>query len=394
MTERVVTAAVQERARALWACIDVERLHETALGFLRVPSPTGEEEAFALHLADCLCGLPMAVEMTYPTPNSPNVIARHAFDRPGQTLQFDGHLDTIPMPHAPPQIAEGRLYGRGACDMKGPLACMVEAARILIQHAELCGALMLTAHSLHEAPLGLNQPLDDMIRRGQFGDAVIIGEAASDRLPVAALGMCIWDITVSRQGDVLHESKGTGIPNPLVYANRVLAALSEHAIALARRPGPLKHSLFVGQVHGGDFYNRIPTTCHLQGTRRFPPPLKAADMREEFARLLAFTEAWRAEGISVDVEITRIGDAYQLPEGTAIADCLKAAYAEVHGRTLEEETISLVANAPWFINDAHVPCVYHGLSASSAHADVEWADLGEMVELVKTLVLTAVLYLA
>ena len=49
--------------------------------------------------------------------------------RPGRTLQFDGHLDTVHLPFVPPEVKDGRLTGSGASDMKGGLAAAVEAVR-------------------------------------------------------------------------------------------------------------------------------------------------------------------------------------------------------------------------------------------------------------------------
>ncbi|MCC7353804.1 MAG: M20/M25/M40 family metallo-hydrolase [Anaerolineae bacterium] len=389
-----VSQPTRARARLLWNLIETDRLRDLTLGFLRIASPTGDEAAFANHLAECLRGIPMAVEMTHRYPQSPNVIARLRFARPGKTLQLDGHLDTIDMPHAPPRFKKGRIFGRGACDMKGALACMAEAARILIAAApELAGSLLVTAHSLHEMPVGHNEALDDMIERGYYGDAVIIGECGSTSLPIAGLGMAVFDITVERQGDVLHETKAKGVPNPILYANRIATALAEHAQSLAREGGPLPESLFIGQIHGGDFYNRIPTVCRIQGTRRYAAPKGVTDIRQEFDHLLAFTKDFAAAGIRTQTTVTRAGDGFRLSPEESIVRCLKEAYQEVHGTELRESYSTVVGNAPWFIRDAHVPCLYHGPDQSSAHGDIEYVDLDDMVRVCQVYILTALLYL-
>ena len=117
----------------LWDMINIERLKDLTLGFLSIPSPTGDELAFAEHLAECLKSISMEVELSCTFPRSPNVIGRCCFGKPGKVLEFDGHLDTVNFPHAKPEYRNGRIFGRGACDMKGALACMAEAACVLIQ---------------------------------------------------------------------------------------------------------------------------------------------------------------------------------------------------------------------------------------------------------------------
>ncbi len=389
-----VTPHEREEAERLCALVDAERLGRTALEYLAIPSPTCNELAFAEFLAEQLRRMSLEVEVTRLYPNSPNVIARQRYALPGRTLELDAHLDTINMPHAAPEIRAGRLHGRGACDMKGALACMVEAARVLSQtRLPLAGSLLITAHAMHEAPHGHSEPLDDMIARGQFGDACIIAEIGSTRLPMAGLGMSIFDITVERSGEPLHETKGRGVPNPIALASRILSALTARSDELARNPDEWRDSLFVGQVHAGDFYNRIPTRCHIQGTRRYGPPADVDDMRAEFAQLLAFTRAPELQGLNTRVELTRIADGFQVSPDEEIVGCLKEAYQQVHGEALGEERCTVVGNAAWFIRDAGVPCLYHGLDPSSAHADHESADLHAMVQLTQTYIRTALLYL-
>jgi len=389
-----ISEVTRARVHQLWDAIDVDRLRDVALGFLQISSPTGDEAAFADHFAQTLRQLPMAVEMTYRYPDSPNVIGRHTFGRPGRILQLDGHLDTIANPHSPPRFENGLLIGRGACDMKGALACMVEAARVLITSGiDLAGSLMITAHSLHEMPVGHNEALDDMIEQGQFGDAVVIGECGSTTIPLEGLGMSVFEIVVEREGEVLHETKGRGIPNPIHYASEILSALVKQARALAAERGSLPESLFVGQMHGGDFYNRIPVSCTIQGTRRYTAPKTVHDIRQEFDRLLAFVRAYEAEGIKTRITITRAGDSFRLSADERIVRCLKAAYQEVHGRELPESYTTVVGNAPWFIRDAHVPCVYHGPDQSSAHSDHEYVALDDLVQVVRTYILLVLAYL-
>src|SRR5947209_2717247 len=92
--------------------IDRARLIETATRLIAVPSPTGHAGAVSDRLAEMLGAEGFAVERPdggYPA--SPAVVVRHATGRPGPTLQFDGHLDTVHLPFVPPRVEDGMLRG-------------------------------------------------------------------------------------------------------------------------------------------------------------------------------------------------------------------------------------------------------------------------------------------
>ena len=118
------------QADRLASSIQRERLIETARRLIAVPSPTGQAGDAANALADLLTEDGFTVER--PTGGhdaAPAVVARLDTGRPGKTLQFDGHLDTVHLPFVPPGVEGDLLTGSGASDMKGGLAAAIEALR-------------------------------------------------------------------------------------------------------------------------------------------------------------------------------------------------------------------------------------------------------------------------
>src|SRR5438309_906074 len=101
----------------LGQAVDRRRLLDTATRLVAVPSWTGQAGAALDRLAELLAADGFRVERRAAGhPVAPAVIVRLDSGRPGPTLQFTGHLDTVHLPFVPPAVSDGRLTGSGACD--------------------------------------------------------------------------------------------------------------------------------------------------------------------------------------------------------------------------------------------------------------------------------------
>src|SRR6266849_5168618 len=107
--------------------VNRQRLVDTAVKLIAVPSRTGEAGAAADCLAQILVGDGFTVERPEGGhPAAPAVAVRFDSKRPGRTLQFDGHLDTVHLPFVPPCVEGDRITGSGSSDMKAGVAAAVE----------------------------------------------------------------------------------------------------------------------------------------------------------------------------------------------------------------------------------------------------------------------------
>ena len=138
------------------SAIRTDRLIDNAVRLVEVPSPTRSAANVADRLEQILGERGFAVERPEAGwAEAPAVVARYETGRPGKTLQFNGHLDTVHLPFVPPRVEDGLLYGSGASDMKGGIAAMIEAMHVLKETQALpAGGILLTAHDLHESPWG------------------------------------------------------------------------------------------------------------------------------------------------------------------------------------------------------------------------------------------------
>ncbi len=383
-----MSATVTPRAAAISARINPERLKQITLDLLRLPSPPGRERAVADYYADVLRQIPgLAVTMDREFPDSPSVVARLPGRDAAPVLQLDGHMDTIAPPGPPIRFENGFIYGRGALDMKASLVSLAEAIRVLVESGtRLNGSLLLTAHGLHES--GTNETLESLIRKGVHGDAAIVAELGMDALPIAGLGLAIFEARLTRGGDVVHEqSAKPGTPNPLLAGCQLVRRLQEKNKELASVQIPYLgvESVFVGTFQCGDYFNRVPTECVLAGSRRYGPDRTYADIEAEFEALARRME--RETGVNTAFSLRGNGlGSFRLQEDERIVRVIRAAHAAVSGQALGLTGTRTTGNVSNFVNSAGIPAVYYGPPGTSAHAADEHVELKELVRVTKVYV--------
>ena len=373
--------SLSEIAQLAASAVSRHRVMEETHRFISVPSPTGQEAAFAALYADTLSDLGLETTLDEEFENSPSVIGRLKGSGGGPTLQLDGHTDTVPVPHKAPVVDLDLdvVRGRGAADMKGGLASICEAVRALKEAGvRPRGDVLVTAHGLHEAPLGDQRTIRSLLRRGIAGDAAVIAELGHDNLATASRGMSIFTIEVKRAGTSMHEvelqDRGA---HPINAVRLLLDGLAARAEALAAQQddfaGP--ETLFVGEVRSGDFYNRVPIDAEIVGTRRYRAPKTKNDVLEELEALCR--EVAAETGLRVDVGLKEVGPAYALAHTEPVIEAVRASYRDVVGGNLPLAAAQAVGNATDFASYG-VPAVYHGVNQKTAHSDdehVSGADL-------------------
>jgi len=385
---------LNSRWRQLLESVDRERIARLAMEWLSISSPTGHtrrvSEAFAGHYRD----LGFDVEVFDDVPDAPGVAARWTPVPGGRTLQLDGHIDHVPVEHAPARIVGGEIHGRGACDMKGALAALAEAVRVVVTSGlPLKGNLLCTTHGTHEAPDGYGEGLIAMIRRGVHGDAALVAEGPSDTIALAGRGSAIYELNITREGDVEHELV-CAHPTPAWAAIRAAAEIDrmrEELQAGPEQPFVGRESIFVGQMHVGDFYNRVPTRAYLQGTRRFFPDHPSGRVRQELeSRLRPLVEK---AGCKLDLGWRLVREGFRVSPDDPLVVALRAAMTAVDGKEPPFGGIYVVADGSIFVAEAKIPAVYAGAGGTTAHADREFIALDDLVRAARMYVLTILNYL-
>ena len=336
-----------------------------------VPGGAGEG-AVARLIAGWLASAGLEVHMDEVRPGRPNVIARARGAGGGPTLMLNGHLDTVGVagmdaPHRP-RVEGGRLYGRGAYDMKaGVAACMLAAAEAA--RRDLRGDVLFTA-VMDEEYAGLGT-LDVAAR--YRADAAIIAEPTELELVVAHKGF-VW-LELETRGAAAHGSI-PGAPDAIIHMGRLLVELD----ALNRRllAGPAHPLLGTGSLHastiaGGQELSSYPERCLLQLERRTVPGESPAQVEAEVAAIVGRLAAADPE---LRAELRRGVD--RAPMLTP-ADAPVPALIRRHGEALLGRPVE-VAGVPYWTDaaslaEAGIPAVLFGPSGAGAHALEEWVDL-------------------
>ena len=372
--------------------VSPERITQLTLDMVRIPSPPGQERTVSEFYAKELREIGLEVELDEEFPDSPSVLAWLRGNGDSPTLQLDGHTDAIDLPGPPPRFEDGYIHGRGSEDMKASLAAMAEAARIINGAGiKLKGDLLLTAHGLHES--ATNETLISLIGKGVHGDAVIVTELGGHNLPIAGMGLAFWEITIRGDEEGIHETVAPpSTPHPVMAGHRTVQLLMEKAAELAKEQLPYlgTESIYVGRFQGGDYFNRLPASCVIAGTRRFGPKRRMEEIQQEFDQLAA--RVAEECGAQVDVWLDGV-PGYQIDENEPLAQVIRQSHLQVTGQELPLEGTRAAANVPHFVHWGNVPALYYGASYLTAHSDHERVELAQVVRATKVYIHSILAYL-
>lgn len=271
---------------------------ETLCDLVRLPSvnPMGREvggdEYFEYQVTDYLQRLFERLGWPYRRqaiePRRDNIVARVDGDVPaergGAILMFEAHQDTVPVdgmtiPPWTPEIRDGRVYGRGACDIKGGMACMLAALSRLADERPAGRPTIVMACSVNEEYGFGGAPRIGDLWQGdspflpRAPDAVIVAEPTSLDVVVAHKGAVRW--RCHTRGRAAHSSQPQAGDNAIYRMARVLATLERYARDTAPTLGQHalvgQPSLSVGLVSGGVSVNTVPDRCTIEIDRRVLP---------------------------------------------------------------------------------------------------------------------------
>jgi acetylornithine deacetylase len=320
------------------------------------------------------------VELQEAAPGRPNVIARIGDARPGaRTLMFNGHLDVVGvegMIHAPwsAEEREGRIYGRGATDMKGGVASMCAAAARAAASGSLAGEIVVTGVVDEEyESLGTRA----LVTKGIRADAAIVTEPTRLEIMPAHKGFLWIDVTV--HGRAAHGSRWDIGVDAIRHAGLLLAELDafDREVLPTRSHSLLgRPSLHASTIDGGSGLSTYPDRCHFTVERRTLPGESVAQVMAEVQDVYSRVRRARPE-IQAELELMFS----QLPSDVEVdAPVVRALDSALRA---SGEEVRLTGMSAWtdaaLLNDAGIPAICFGPGdITLAHAAEEYIQIQEI----------------
>ena len=335
-----------------------------------------DEMAMCAWLTTFLEELGLSTRVTYAAPCRPNLVAFPGHPNPAwPTLAFQAHMDTVGtdgMSHDPflPEIRDGKLYGRGACDTKGGMAAMLAAMAQLLSGSVPVN-LMFVATCSEETGCEGAPYLD--LSDWQI-DGMIVGEPTLNQ-PIVGHKTDIY-LELVCLGVAAHGSRPEAGVNAIYRTAEVAQFLRDVIVPeLARHeaPGFAGSTLSVGMIQGGVKPNIVPDRCSLIADMRLvpgtPPP-----------RVLAAEIAQRATdalGFPVELGWTHVSPGLDTPPESAIVRAVQGALAQC-ARPTGTMTVCYCTDGGVFATKG-IDCVILGPGdILQAHGAVEYVELEEL----------------
>jgi acetylornithine deacetylase len=341
-----------------------ERLVATALELVSIPSPTGFEQAMGDHVHDLFGALGLQVAWQEVEEGRPNVVGTLAGAGEGPTLMLNGHMDTSYSGREPwlegiagfqPEgfVRDVRIYGLGISNMKGALACYVEAVRALLDSgvrlrgdllvAAVCGEIEKTQWGEFRGReyRGYAAGSRYLATHGGVADMCILGEPTEQKIVLAHFGS-LW-LRLSTTGSFVHTAFSAGRleENSIVRMREVLDAVLEWLPRWEEEMsyGDVRGAASIGAVSGG-FPWRVSRTPHrtdLFLDLRVPPNVAMAEARR---RALAFA---RSLGLEAEVYVTAPGA--EIDESHPLVAAVEHAHEQVFGQRPERDVTRWFSDA-------------------------------------------------
>lgn len=238
------------------------------------------EHRVTAYLEEFFRGLGVPYERQPVAPLRENIVAR--CDLPGarRTLILEAHQDTVPIDNMTidpfgAKIDNGRLYGRGACDIKGGLAAMLAAFARVVRDKPAGAANVIMACAVDEEFTFLG--VQRLVKGGLKADMAVVAEPTQLHIVNAHKGITRWHLSTA--GRSCHSSSPEQGVNAIYRMGLLLVGIEQYANRLRQsRTDPLlgPPTLSVGRIEGGTSVNTVPDRCRIEIDRRLIPGESAA----------------------------------------------------------------------------------------------------------------------
>jgi len=378
--------------RALFERVDAEELTDLIRELIGIPSHLevpGQEKEMSLYLEGLLREQGFQVSTQTVKDGRKNVIVHMPGVGEGRSLLLNGHLDTVPPgtsmknPYTP-DIRNGLLFGRGACDMKGAVGAMVYSMMLLQRNGVKLSGDLFFAGVVGEETGGTGTR--HLVKNGFSADFAVVGEPTDMKLVISHKGVANFEVTV--WGKACHASIPEKGASAIVAISEFIRDVHHHLVPQLRsRVQNLvgAATVNVGLVQGGTKINMVPDRCVIQVDRRWVSDEDEKQIISELESILKEVCAadprlrgevkplLPAEGYFGPLEVPEDHEIVTLAEQALRQSEIVPKKAGMQGWT-DAATLT----------NAGIPAILIGPgSIEQAHTDEEFVEVSQLVDAVK-----------
>jgi acetylornithine deacetylase len=318
----------------------------------------------------------------------------------GRSLILQGHVDVVPTgpvemwatPPFAPTVRDGRLYGRGANDMKSGVCAMVFALDAL-RAAGLQPAADVHVQTVTEEESTGNGALSTLAR-GYRADACLIPEPTERRILRGTIGV-MW-FRLRLRGRPVHVSQSETGTNAILSAFGLIEALRGYTRELNERvkrdpwfgriPNPVKFN--PGKIAGGDWASSTPAWCEVDCRIAVLPGMTLAAFREELTGVVmaaARADPFLAQNPPEIIWNGFQADDYVLEPNSAFEETVRAAHRRIAGGEPEETILPAVTDCRFYGRYYGIPSLCYGASGTGSHGFDESVELSSIKQVTLTI---------
>lgn len=323
-------------------------------------------------------------------PGRPSVVGIMRGTGSGRSLMLNGHIDTVTLAGydgdpLSPTVIDGKMYGRGAYDMKSGVAAMMIATVHAAQKMPLRGDVLVCCVADEEhSSIGTSEVLKHF-----SADAGIVTEPMELEPTLWHKGFIWLDVII--HGRSYHGSRPEFGIDAIAKAGHFLAALDRHAATLNASTGHPQlgpGSIHASIIRGGEEASSYPASCMITVERRTIPGETPATVRAELAAILDDLVN-TVPNFSYTLELGLVREAFETHPDSDIAQCVLRNAETILGRSPNLRAEPFWTDAS-LLDQAGIPCLLFGASGAGAHSADEWVDIRSVEQLTDILTGTIV----
>lgn len=357
--------------------INKQRLIKLTRALIRLNSenPPGDEAKVGAFVRNYLESLGLAVKIYAFANNRPNIIATLKGGNSSRSLLLTPHLDTVPagknwtLPPFEARLVKGRIYGLGATDCKGNLACALEALKSIVEDKVMLGYDLVFAATADEesgSSLGLIPLLERRILRPS---AALVLDADDFEIVVTQKGLL--HLKVRLKGKRSHAAYPWLGINAIELAAQVINELKRRKEKHLRNKYLHPPTVNVGTIRGGDKVNVVADWCDFELDFRFLPGQSHEEILNSLKKII------RKYAAEFKIEIQSAQSPYYIDPQCSLANALISAMRQV--KVKPRISGSEGATVITFFQHKNIPAIATGFGVEgNAHTADEYAEINSL----------------